>query len=178
MGNKKLVYTVWAIIAIMLIVWLASCYTPQKAVQQSQRAISKHPAAVLPIFRGAFPCITTHTDTFLTTVDTIINIDCPDTSAVQYFTLHDTITGIKYIDRVKSVPVKVQLPGRIITKYIEDSSKLKEAAIRESNLTAENKKLSGRVDTISTWLLWLLLALAGMTVFAFRKAITRTMFGV
>lgn len=42
---------------------LAGCYTPEKALQQADKAMNKYPDKVLPLFRGQFPCITTAIET-------------------------------------------------------------------------------------------------------------------
>jgi len=127
------------VVAIVLS-YCSSCYTPAKAKRQAIRAMTQHPEEVLPTLRQLAPCITVNVDTFYTTVDTVINVDCPDTSAAQYFTVHDTITRSNTI----RVPYRVTLPARTVVKYIKDSAEVIECNLREQRLTTERDQSISR----------------------------------
>lgn len=137
----------------------ASCYTPNKAIKDARKALDKHPAHVLPIFRNAFPCIVTASDTIYQVHDTIIEIPCPTETKV------DAIKGVIVQTKYIKVPVRVQLPGRIITKYIEDSSKLKELGLQLNQykqvLLDKDKrieKLENKIERRNKLIWWLIAA--------------------
>jgi hypothetical protein len=144
---------------IFLLMLFASCYTPNKAIKDARKALDNHPAHVLPIFRNAFPCIVTDADTIYQVHDTIIEIPCPTETKV------DTIKGIIVQTKIVKVPVRVQLPGRIITKYIEDSSKLKELGLQiyryEQDILEKDKrieKLENKIERRNKLIWWLIIA--------------------
>lgn len=137
----------------------ASCYTPNKAIKDARKALDKHPAYVLPIFRNQFPCIVTASDTIYQVHDTIIEIPCPTETKV------DTIKGVIVQTKIVKVPIRVQLPGRIITKYIEDSSNLKELALQLNQykqvLLDKDKridKLENKIERRNKLIWWLIAA--------------------
>jgi hypothetical protein len=149
---------------LFLLMLFASCYTPNKAIKDARKALDKHPAHVLPIFRNAFPCIVTDADTIYQVHDTIIEIPCP--TEVVHETKVDTIKGIIVQTKIVKVPVRVQLPGRIITKYIEDSSKLKELGLQiyryEQDILAKDKrieKLENKIERRNKIIWWFLILL-------------------
>jgi len=159
-------FWLYVIIVVSFLIWLASmtsCYTPQKANRQALRAITAHPATVLPTFRSLYPCVTTRQDTFITSYDTIINIDCPDTTA-----------GREYPE---SIPVRVPVQTRTITVYKEDSAKLKEHALREQRLITEREQAVQREQDTAANLSktrktrnWLWVAVIAAAVYITRKA--------
>lgn len=148
---------------LFLLMLFASCYTPNKAIKDARKALDKHPAHVLPIFRNAFPCIITASDTIYQVHDTIIEIPCP--TEVVHESKIDTIKGIIVQTNIVKVPVRVQLPGRVITKYIEDSSKLKELGLQiyryEQDILAKDKrieKLENKIERRNKLIWWLIIA--------------------
>jgi hypothetical protein len=159
-------FWLYVIIVVSFLIWLASmtsCYTPQKANRQALRAITAHPATVLPTFRSLYPCVTTRQDTFITSYDTIINIDCPDTTA-----------GREYPE---SIPVRVPVQTRTITVYKEDSAKLKEHVLREQRLITEREQAVQREQDTAAKLSktrktrnWLWVAVIAAAVYITRKA--------
>lgn len=148
---------------LFILMLFASCYTPNKAIKDARKALDKHPAHVLPIFRNAFPCIVTASDTIYQVHDTIIEIPCP--TDVIHETKVDTIKGIIVQTKIVKVPVRVQLPGRIITKYIEDSSKLKELGLQineyKQALLEKDKRIEKLENKIArrNKIIWLFLIL-------------------
>ncbi len=134
---------IWGLIISILaiIVSLANgCTTAKNAANKAAKIMDKYPEQVLPELRKKAPCITVRLDTVISNIDTVINIDCPDTSAAEYFTIHDTtVKYIKTIGNVRKVPVRVQLPARTIYKYIEDSAKIKELHVKLDRVIAERE---------------------------------------
>ena len=174
-------FWLYVIITLSFLIWIASmtgCYTPQKANRQALRAITTHPATVLPTFRSLYPCVTTRQDTFVTVTDTIINIDCPDTTAGREYT--DSIytrTDTLYRTRTVSIPVRVPVQTRTIVKTVEDSAKLKEAALREQRLFTEREQATKREQATADKLSkarrtrnWLWVAVIACAVYITRKA--------
>lgn len=144
---------------LFILMLFASCYTPNKAIKDARKALDKHPAYVLPIFRNQFPCIVTASDTIYQVHDTIIEIPCPTETKV------DTIKGVIVQTKIVKVPIRVQLPGRIITKYIEDSSNLKELALQLNQykqvLLDKDKridKLENKIERRNKLIWWLIAA--------------------
>ena len=143
---------------LIFLLLLASCYTPNKAIKDAEKSIRKHPASVLPIFRGAFPCIVTASDTIYQVHDTIIEIPCPEGSIFHHYKT-DTIKGIIVQTKVVKIPVRVQLPGKVITKYIEDSSKIKSLSIVINDLNKDCDRLDGKVKRRNKIIWWLIIML-------------------
>ncbi len=146
------------LIPIIVLLLLTGCYTDKKATNDVTKAILKKPAIAADLTRKAFPCITTNVDTFITSLDTTILVDCPDTSSTQYFTLHDTtfIKGKEIIKTIK-VPVKVTLPAKEIVKYVKDSADI---IVINTKLNIADKKieeLEGKVKNKNKYILWLII---------------------
>lgn len=142
---------------LFLLMLFASCYTPNKAIKDAQKSIRKHPLSVLPIFRNQFPCIVTDADTIYQVHDTIIEVPCP--TEIVHETKIDTIKGVIVQTKIVKIPVRVQLPGRIITKYIEDSSKLKELSIQINDKNKRIEKLEGKIERRNKAIWWLVILL-------------------
>lgn len=142
---------------LFILMLFASCYTPNKAIKDAQKSIRKHPLSVLPIFRNQFPCIVTDADTIYQVHDTIIEVPCP--TEIVHETKIDTIKGVIVQTKIVKIPVRVQLPGRIITKYIEDSSKLKELSIQINDKNKRIEKLEGKIERRNKAIWWLVILL-------------------
>jgi len=144
---------------LFILMLFASCYTPNKAIKDARKALDRHPAHVLPIFRNQFPCIVTGADTIYQKHDTIIEIPCPTEVKV------DTIKGVIVQTKVIKVPVRVQVPEKIITIYLEDSSKLKELGLQineyKQALIDKDKridKFENKVERRNKLIWWLIIA--------------------
>ena len=155
--------------------YCSSCYTPAKAKRQALRAMTQHPEEVLPTLRQLAPCITVTVDTFYTTVDTTITVDCPDTSAAQYFTVHDTVTRTER--RTVRVPYTVTLPARTVVEYIKDSAEIMELNLRIARLNTEREQAIQREQATAAKLNkarktrnWLWMALLICVAWITRKA--------
>ncbi len=130
-------------------VMLSGCYTADKATKQVNKADSKYPEVVAKLARDKYPCTEIlKGDTAIIFKDTTIFIDCPDTIKGNDYEVIKFDTINKVVTKTIRVPVRVQLPSQIVTRWYEDSAKLKIAAIAEirlnkaiENLTADNTKL-------------------------------------
>lgn len=175
--QRAVVVALIMILLAILATYLPSCYTPAKAKRQALRAMTQHPEEVLPTLRQLAPCITVNVDTFYTTVDTTITVDCPDTTAAQYFTVHDTLMRIKRVEKTAPISHRIQLPGRTVVKYIKDSAEIMDLNLRNARLTAEREQALGREQTTAAKLdkarrtrNWLWLALLICVAWMTRKA--------
>lgn len=123
---------------LLLIIFLSSCLSSQKADRQLSRIEKEHPVKIAKFARQKYPCIIKKVDTTITYVDTTIVIDC-DTVINVVDTIVDTITKERIIikERKVKVPVRVEAPS--IIKYIEDSSSIRICI-------EENKKLQAIID--------------------------------
>lgn len=130
----------------LLILILSGCYTAKKAEQQVNKADSKYPEIVAKLARDKYPCTDIlKPDTAVIWKDTTIYIDCPDTLTTTDFGIvrYDTINNI--ITRIVKVPVTLPVRIQTITKWYEDSAKLKLAAIEQTKLKNENTELATTV---------------------------------
>lgn len=151
---------------------MMSCNTEKKLTAKAESFTTKFPKKALPFFREKFPCVETKSDTTIFLTDTTFYVDCPDTSAAQYFTLHDTlVTNIYHPGKTMKVPVT--LPQKVVTvvKTIEDLSRIKEIdillqdEIKKADICEAKNKTKGKV------ILWLIVFLVGLSVPYILKAI-------
>ena len=177
MRNRK--YILWALIVIGLY-WTAAaltgCYTAKKAEQQGNKANYHHPGVVAKLARDKYPCTDLlKPDTAVMYRDTTVYIDCPDSIPATFEVVRrDTINNV--VTKTIRVPVNLPIRERIITKWYEDSAKLKLAQIdlnglQDANdkLTRKNEALSTRIKT-RTKLMWLFVIIAAcLTAWTFRK---------
>lgn len=131
---------------IVFLFLLAGCYTSQKAIKQANKAIKEHPADVLPLFRANFPCDVLHVDTSIIYTDTVINFECPEQVLPQIDTVLDTVTRVIFkAGKTTVVTKKIQLPAKIITKSVLDSSLTRELQLKllvcETNYAVDLKEL-------------------------------------
>jgi len=128
---------------LFLLVVLIAC-NPTK---QAQKLIEKHPEKTLPVFRSAFPCTESKIDTVYNWHDTTIFIDCVP--------IIDTVNteSIKYLKSILS-PFKAKkvLSYRTatITKYIEDSSRLKSLKLELSDALYFQQKYLDEAEKYKT----------------------------
>lgn len=107
----------------ILLFILLGCNPTKKA----QKLIDKHPDKTLSVFRSAYPCTEAKIDTVYNWHDTTIFIDCVP--------LIDTINteSIKYIFSPFKAKKVIRYKTGTITKYIEDSSRLKSLKLQLSD---------------------------------------------
>lgn len=125
-------------ITFLMVILFSSCYTEKKATEQVNKADSKFPQVVAKLARDKYPCTELlKNDTAVIFQDSIIYLECPDTSLIFESIKFDT--AYKVVTKTVRVPVTVRIPSQVITKYFEDSAKLKLCSIAIDNLTADNK---------------------------------------
>jgi len=131
------------LLAIIVIAILAGCTTAEKLLNKAER---KDPAAVARLARTKYPCTDLlRPDTAIIWWDSTIYIECPDnTNPFEVVTVRtDTVNNI--VTKIIKVPVKVQLPGKVVTRWFEDSAKLKIYATELSGCNTANEKLQATV---------------------------------
>lgn len=175
----------WKILltAITAIALLNACYTDKKATKQITKAIEKKPLIAAKLTREAYPCITVASDTAIIYKDSLIEVDCPP-NATEYFIVRDTLNRFDTIYKSVKVPIKVQLPSTVVTKYIEDSAKItliagEKRTLEDKLLLANNAIAKHVANENSLWwtfkhlftfgLSWLILIIT--LVIVFRKQI-------
>ena len=174
--NVLIWYAVIAILAIV-VTFANGCTTAKNAANKAAKIMDKYPEQVLPELRKKAPCITVKYDTTYNTIDTIINVDCPDSSSAQYFTIHDTV--VKKDFKTIKVPIKVQLPARTIYKYIEDSAKIKELDIKLQRTILEKdeaikreKETNEKLNKVRKTRNWLWVVIVLLMAWKYRRQIS------
>lgn len=127
-----------------------SCYTEKKALEQVNKANDKFPKVVAELARDKYPCTDLlKPDTTTILRDSLIYVDCPDTSAnrndytfVRVDTFNRVVTNTKTI----KVPVHIPIVREVITNYYEDSAKIKLYDLALNKATTENTKLKETVS--------------------------------
>jgi len=163
---------------LLPIVLLSSCYTAQKATQQVNKADAKYPEIVAKLARDKYPCTDLlKPDTATIYRDSLVFIDCPEVVPNDYtIGKTDTIRINGVIYRTVKIPVNMPVKTVYVTKWYEDSAKLKLSAIDLQTQIKQVQKLQGENDTLAgklktrTKLMWLFVIIAlGLTVWTFRK---------
>ena len=163
---------------LLILLLLPGCYTAKKATEQIKKADNKFPEVVAKLARDKYPCTDLlKNDTAVIWRDSVVFIDCPEIAPNEFERVvikTDTVNNV--ITKTVRVPVRVQLPTQVVTKWYEDSAKLKMAAVAADKLAAENTGLKsklestqGKLTTRTKYLWWLLALCAGLTVWNFRK---------
>ncbi len=155
-----------ALLSLLIAVAIVGCYTQKKAKEQTQKALVKYPEVVATIARTAFPCTTTKSDTVITSKDSIIFIECPETPdnpAPEY--IRDTVTNTvtKYVKgATQFYKVPVTLPIRTITviKTVEDSAKIFILQAEIDRLKAYGEKVDRKLHKRNKAILWLIIILS------------------
>lgn len=152
--NNKIFYF---ILAALCIIMLAGCLTPKKADKQLAKVMQKFPKKIPQICIDSFPCITIQSDTTLQLGDSmLLFLDCPDNPApngtAEDYAIWDTATskpatrnpqpGTKKTYRVQ---VKVPVYKWYITRYIEDTRKIK-------IVQTERDQLQKKLTKKTTWI--------------------------
>lgn len=149
---------------------LASCYGPKQAKKQVDRAILEQPGVAAAELRKAFPCVIINSDTTTITKDSLVYVDCPDSTIITEV-WHDTLNQRDTITnrtvRVVRVPVHLPVKTQVVTKYIKDGAD--EAVIKGLHeqlnaITLKNSQNKGRGDKWF-WIAMGLLALHGVWIF-------------
>ncbi len=127
---------------------LSSCSTAEKLMDKAEK---KDPAIVAKYARDKYPCKDLlKNDTAIIWRDTLVYVDCPDTlpkgndfEVIKYDTVNKVV--------VKTIRVPVTLPIRTqtITKWYEDSAKLKIGVLRIAELEKANKEQADHIAAIT-----------------------------
>lgn len=150
-------------LCLALVLCLGSCskYTDQEALKQLIKAEALRPKVTADFVDEHFPC-TPKTDTIVQTQTDYKYIDvvCPP---VDSSSLLDTIyiDKIKVVNKTSVVKRTIALPSKTITitKYFEDSAKIKSLTLANSQTQAELKKCAEKKDKSSSLNLWLIICL-------------------
>jgi len=165
----------WIFIVSIL---LFGCSTAKELLDKAEK---KDPAIVAEYARQKYPCTDLlKPDTLVTIKDSLVFVDveCPDSITKETVIKTDTLNNV--ITKTIRVPVNMPIQIRTITKWYEDSAKLKLAAISINNLQQDTAnyrkqivKLDGKVATRNKWLLWLLIVVICETLWILRKPIIK-----
>jgi len=163
----------------LVIMCFSKCNTAKELMDKAEK---KDAGIVAEYARQKYPCTQLlKTDTALVFKDTVVYLECPDTisTSIPYETIRfDTINNV--VTKIVKVPVTIRTAAQTITRWYEDSAKLKLAAITQNNLQADTAsyrkqilKLDGKVATRNKWLLWLLIIVICETLWILRKPIIK-----
>ena len=166
---------------LILILFLSSCSTAKELIDKAEK---KDPKSVAEYAREKYPCKDLlKNDTAVIWRDSTIYIECPDTSAnnpyevVRFDTVNNVITKIVPVIKTIRVPVNVPIRTQVITKWYEDSAKMKIYATDLSGCNTANENLQASNDSLSTkaahrgkenWI-WRIIASFFILLFIWRK---------
>lgn len=131
---------VWlALLTIIVIAILAGCSTAEKLLDKAEK---KDPAIVAKYARDKYPCTDLlKPDTAIIWKDSVIYIECPDNTNPFEVIVVKTDTVKNTVIKTVRVPVTVPIQVKYITKWYEDSAKLKISAVALNNCNTEAKAL-------------------------------------
>jgi hypothetical protein len=127
------------------------------ALRDINKADMRYPKVVSDYVGEHFPC-KPKTDSTIK-IDTIykdVEVLCPPSD-----TLYDTINHIATKIITRPVNKYIAIPSKTITitKYVEDSAKIKSLSLANFETQKELKKCSEQKEKKSNWILWLVIAL-------------------
>lgn len=142
--------TLQLILIGLLIMCFSSCYTEKKAQEQVNKANDKYPEVVAKLARDIYPCSEILLPDTITAVhDTIVYIECPEdplgykpTTRQPNDYLKGPMDTVHIRGAIRTVRVPVTLPVQVqyITKWYEDSAKLKLGALQVQKLQDQLNK--------------------------------------
>ena len=130
MRSKQPKWVNWVLAAgfiVSVIVILASCSTAQELMDKAEK---KDPAIVAKLARDKYPCKDIlKPDTAVVYKDSLVfvEVECPEVVTTETIIKTDTINNV--VTKTIRVPVTIRTAGQVITKWYEDSAKLKIAAM-------------------------------------------------
>lgn len=140
---------------------LGGCYSPHKALKELNKANDLQPKVVADYVGEHFPC-KIKTDSIVKT-DTLyqyVDVVCPSLDSLKG---DDTIylDKIKVVNKTKIVRQVIGIPSKsiTITKYYEDSAKIKSLTIANSQTQESLTKCQGEKEKKSEWIKWLIICL-------------------
>jgi hypothetical protein len=162
---------------LIIAILFAGCtpkYTPEKALEQVNKANDKYPSPVAGWLRMKYPCITKAADTVITSKDSVVYVDCPDLPTIIREP-GNTDTVIQTQTKIVRVPVTLPVRTQTITLKIEDSAKIKvmaeEIGQNKIALSKLQQKYDDMKDSRDWWrkvaliLAGLILAYVGLRIF-------------
>lgn len=134
---------------LIILLLLSSCYTQKKAMDQVLKADAKYPGIVATLARDKYPCtVLLKTDTTTLYEDSLVFIECPDSnySPNDYANVILRTDTIRLAGSTVKVPVKIMVPSKVVTRWYEDSAKIKLAAIAAEQCNKQVTVLRADVD--------------------------------
>ena len=146
---------------LIIIFFLSSCYTNQKATNDINKAIDKKPKIAAELFRKAFPCTNTDTIVKVNTAWDYVEFECPDKPIV---TKTDTILLRKNVFQKQYIPGKtVVVAGKTevktITIKVKDSAEIYLLNTALKNSQSNEQKLIYKLENRNKLIWWLLIPL-------------------
>ncbi len=127
---------------------LSSCKTAQELMDKAEK---KDPAIVAKLARDKYPCKDLlKPDTTTVFKDTLIWVECPDTSRIGNdfeIIVHDTVKHT--VTKTIRIPVTLPVRTQTITKWYEDSAKLKIGSLRIAELEKANQKQTDHIADLT-----------------------------
>jgi len=131
---------------ILLILLFASCRTAKELLEAAEK---KNPAIVAELARDKYPCTDLlKSDTAVIFKDTTVYIDCPEVTTTYEVVRVDTINNV--VTKTVRVPVTMPIRTEYITKWFEDSAKLKILTVEATACHEAAKKLQADKDSLQT----------------------------
>lgn len=140
---------------------LCGCYTPHKALRELNKANDLQPKVVADYVGEHFPC-KIKTDSIVTkdTLYQYVDVVCPSIDSSRG---DDTIylDKIKVVNKTKIVRQIIGIPSKsiTITKYYEDSAKIRSLTLANSQTQESLTKCQGEKEKKSEWIKWLIICL-------------------
>lgn len=131
---------------VVIIAVLASCSTAKELIDKAEK---KDPAIVADYARQKYPCTDLlKPDTAVVFKDTTIYVDCPDTAQLptQYEVIRFDTLRLPGQTKTIRVPVTLPIRTQTVTRWYEDSAKLKINQIQINNLQKDTAQLTESRD--------------------------------
>lgn len=143
---------------MIVAVLLNSCYTPNKAQRDIDKAYNHHPDVVAKFAQKEFPCIETKEKIIHDTSYDFIEILCPNDTTKVF----DTVILTAIVKQKVNGTKIVKIPSETITiyRFIKDSAELKISEMRLQACSENGHKLQKNCDKNKEWIKWLLVIIA------------------
>lgn len=132
---------------LLLILILSGCSTAKELLDKAEK---KDPAIVAKYARDKYPCSDLFKpDTAIVYKDSMVfvEVECPEVVTAETIIKIDTVNNV--VMKTIRVPVTVRTAGQVITKYYEDSAKLKIYATELNGCNTEVQTLKASNDSLS-----------------------------
>ena len=161
----------------LVLFFLLSCMSPKKAERKINKMEQKYPSKFASKCAKEYPCIPRKADTISVVEYDFIEVECPDGQIpATSVDSTDTVYIVKYNERRVTKEIKVPCESKEITKYVLDSSKIKELTDRLDKANSDCQKATQKAKRYFTVIkiLGLLLALLIMALYFVRKWVFKT----